>query len=326
MQRHQCQEEPLLTTTFQSLDAKTGGNLSFDDIPNLLEQNKAVVKFSIRGQQVVFDPNCDKGCDKQNRARGDMQHAILKHLLNEVDLPDMDLMVSVLDGSPTETDQVGIMRTEGCAGKDLLVIPRSLLRLHMRQKQPVCSQHYPQAVFRGASNGLLRNDTTLRYFAASLSKSRPELVDAGYTFAGRDSPFSCDHLQSEGLMKNKLSYQEQQCYSTVLVIDGYSVPDRLAQQLLWGLPTVFMHDVLDEKNHCTIDEFWYHELKPDKDFIQASPDNLETVLENLLENPEHGTRIGQSGKKFVQQQLSMNRMKCYLFQLLSEYGRRYAMN
>jgi len=85
-----------------------------------------------------------------------------------------------------------------------------------------------------------------------------------------------------------------------------------------------MHNGKDEKR-CTIDEFWYQELTPDVDYLLATSYNLETVLENLLRDPERRTLIGQSGKKFVQEHLSLDRLKCYLYQLVTEYGRRYAM-
>jgi len=322
-QRHQCQEEPLLATTFRSLDANTGGSLDFSDIPSLLNQNVWVIKFSIRDQKAVFD--FEDTAKKVVKIRGEMLHAQLRALLNEVDLPDMDLMVSVDDASPTVQGQPGIIRTEGCVGKDLLMIPRSVLQLPRAAAQPpVCSQQYQKAVFRGGTTGPMQSN--LRYFAANLSKSRPDLLDAGFTWGGgHGSSWSPADLQDRSLMKSVLTSAEQQCYSAVLVIDGHSVPDRLPSQLLWGLPTVFMHNIADTQDHCTIDEFWYQDLRPDVDFIKAKSDNLETVLENLLRDPERRTLIGQSGKKFVQKHLSLSRLKCYLHHFLSEYGRRYAI-
>mmetsp|Transcript_57534 Transcript_57534/g.101945 ORF Transcript_57534/g.101945 Transcript_57534/m.101945 type:complete len:431 (+) Transcript_57534:70-1362(+) len=336
LQRHQCQEEPSLQAAFRSLDVKRQGDkLSFTNIPSLLQENVGLVKVSISDQVATLDiGNTDVPQFQHSKeAFGNLFLAQVNALLDEVDLPDMDIVLSLLDGSPVPDDQVGIFRTEGKVGKDLLTLPRSVLKLSDDKTvgSSACAQRINKAVFRGATTGAqpasaspaafdAAERSSMRYFAANLSKYRPDLLDAGFYDQGAVqswAPFK-EALKNSGMIKSFLSYEDQQCYSTVLVIDGNSVPDRFAEQLLWGLPTVFMHS--DAPRY---DEFWYPELRPDVDFISAKPGNLEMTLEALSNDPQRRAYVGRNGREYVQQHLTLDRLKCYMTKLLFEYGIRY---
>mmetsp|Transcript_2606 Transcript_2606/g.4770 ORF Transcript_2606/g.4770 Transcript_2606/m.4770 type:complete len:423 (-) Transcript_2606:119-1387(-) len=328
-QRHQCQEEPLLTATFKKLDATTGGVLkfpgfrkSFDEAPTIRIANyshQSLIKLSVKSGRAYLDVGSVYEFLEQRQARGEAFLMQVEALLEEVDLPDMDIPLSVLDTSPVPPQQMGILRSEGRLGEDLLMLPRSVLQLAGIDKgsHHCLDKQESQAVFRGATTGPHSDRPHMqnpRYFAANLSKRRPDILDAGFSnvIQGWDDA----QLKAEGFVKGFLSYGAQQCYSAVLVIDGNSVPDRLPEQLGWGLPVVFMR-------HYHVDEFWYPELTPNRT-VQASSENLEATLDELMNDEKRRVSIGSHGREYVEKRLTVDRLKCYLHQLLSEYGRRFS--
>jgi hypothetical protein len=137
---------------------------------------EGLVTLSIRKNKVA--------ADKVLRWTVPLYVAQVQALLDEVDLPDMDFKFSKDDHSPVPMGSVGIFRTEGQIGEDLLLIPRSVLKLDFTAKTaPMCAQHYQKAVFRGSLDGPKQDNA--RYFAANFSKVHPDLLDAGFTNVGQ---------------------------------------------------------------------------------------------------------------------------------------------
>lgn len=171
-----------------------------------------------------------------------------------------------------------------------------------------------------------------RFRVASLSKRRPDLLDAGFNKvfgigdAKEDTTKMQRWLEGEGLWKGTLSDDEQRCYAAVAVVDGYTVPDRLAKQLAYGIPVVFVRAPrpFHRWNPSPTKEFWYDELQNGTDYLTATLDTLEGVLEKLLAAPE-ATRdmLGRNSLRYVQQHLTEQRVVCYLTQALQMYAERY---
>jgi len=340
MDRHSCQKEPTLAASFKALDEKTGGSLSSFHIKDLMKANTpqaCLLEISLKSNAVTVVDDEDSGPDGCREGevdrRKDLLLAQLRALLDEVDLPDMDLVFCPRDGCEFkdwgfDADTSFTFRSEGRVGEDLLLLPRSVLSLTWDPTpagQPFCYGNIEKVVFRGSTTGpgpettngdyLRAAQQNMRFFAANLSQHRPDILDAGFTHLAQDwTPFK-DVVGQSGFKKGWLTYDQQQCYAAVLNIDGNAQPDRLPEQLLWGIPTVFMH------NHT--DEFWYPELKSDIHYVTADMQNLEGVIEALLNDHQRRTDIVNNAHKFVQEHLNVNRLKCYLYQLLSEYSDRY---
>jgi hypothetical protein len=333
--RHHCKDEPTLTEAFAMLDENTGGKITSKDVENDFDNELVGLRFFIKDGRVTHEV-------KKGRKEGILQArvgeyvALIQDLLNEVELPDMQFAVSLLDRSP---GTAVALKTEGVPGQDLLMIPRSLVDwgkqstslVEESMKNP-CSSKQTQAVFRGATTGgfqkwnasapdhpLLTSDRRPlpRYEVAALSQDRPELLDAGFTTVVQaDEPARfTEVLKKRGMLRDFLSDQDQRCYGAVVVVDGNSLPDRLPRQLAYGIPVVFLHEKADE--------FWYKELQAGTDYVQATTSTLAAVLEKLQARPDLSRCIGKNGQSFVLEHLSQSRLKCYLYKLLSEYGKRY---
>ena len=72
----------------------------------------------------------------------------------------------------------------------------------------------------------------------------------------------------------------QRCYAAVVVVDGYTVPDRLAKQFAYGIPVVFVRAThpFHTWNPSPTAEFWYNELQEGTDYVAATQDTVEAVL------------------------------------------------
>jgi len=257
----------------------------------------------------------------------------------------------------------GVILAEGVPGRDILTLPRSMILgsstesghsgrtgsspagVQNVDNPPVCAgEHKNLAIFRGSTTGAtekphiwrgdaslpirdINGDPTPRYEAALLSKRRPDLLDAGFTSCAGDlQPKGMweDHLRKEGLWRNSTNYEEQSCYSVILVIDGNTVADRLPEQMTWGLPVVLIRKRdSNEPGARKNSEFWYPELISWKHYVLATTETLESVLETLLANADLRKHIGQTGQQFIKQRLSPDRLSCYSFKMLSLYGDRY---
>jgi len=333
--RHQCGPEPTLDAAFASLDAKIGGSINREDVIKASRNESIGLRFVVRDG--VLSHYVSRGRkEAMVRARLPAYVSLLNDLLSEVELPDMEFAVSLLDRSPGSAH---VFKTEGDPGKDLLFIPRSLSdwgraarSLAEKYAREPCTRQHPQAVFRGATTGgrhvwnASASDRPLRAFDGSqlprfdvvaLSNERPDLLDAGFTevVQSNEPKFLKQSLHAQGMMRGFLSDDEQRCFAAAVVVDGNSMPDRFPRQLAYGVPVVLVHRQSDE--------FWYKELRPGVHYLPATPGTLVEVLEKLRGKPELARCIGANGRRFLIDHLNENRLKCYLHRLLTEYSKRY---
>jgi hypothetical protein len=338
--RHQCGPEPTIDAAMSALDASTGGRVTPEDVNRAFMDESVGLHFAIRKGKLSYNVSSGKRHDIL-RDRVGAYASLLQDILNEVDLPDMEFAMSIMDRSAGPSF---VFKTEGTPGKDLLLVPRSLAdwghlpqRLAAESMQKPCVHKKQTAIFRGATTGgkhrwnanvseqhLLdfNGEPLPRYQVVALSRSRPDLLDAGFTrVVQADMPqLFLESLKAQGMMRDVLSDDEQRCHAAVVVVDGNSLPDRLPRQLAYGVPVVFLHEQI---RHQQFDEFWYNELRPGVDYVRATPDTLSAVLEKLRARPDVARCIGQNGRRFVMKHLSESRLKCYSHRLLSEYAKRY---
>mmetsp|Transcript_6300 Transcript_6300/g.10618 ORF Transcript_6300/g.10618 Transcript_6300/m.10618 type:complete len:502 (-) Transcript_6300:15-1520(-) len=284
---------------------------------------------------------------KADIRRAEFFKQMLNRLLAEVTLPNMKFLLCLNDiGASTPY----IFYNEGHPGSDLLFLPRSLLAFELREGRRFPDQclgtRKSVAVFRGATTGSypwmiepvlpLRdrfNQVAMRYKIADLSKRRPDLLDAGFTSVTQVEPGHESEvksaLQKGGLMKGYLDDSQQQCFAAVVVPDGNTQADRLPRQMMYGIPVVVVHEHTKPPpgaQHPLLwnDEFWYGEPQNGRDWLMIHVEELEGTLERLLSDPQKMSMLGKSARAYAQDQLSVRRSKCYVYQLLSEYAKHYS--
>lgn len=117
--------------------------------------------------------------------------------------------------------------------------------------------------------------------------------------------------------ETRMTDDQQTCYAAIIVPYGNSVADRLPRQLALGVPVIMMRDRTD------VDEFWYEEIINGTQWIEATPETLEVILERLLKDEERQKRLGAEARRFVEERFSERRLKCYVYRLLSGYAQEY---
>eukprot|EP00441_Pelagodinium_beii_P012094 CAMPEP_0197694020 /NCGR_PEP_ID=MMETSP1338-20131121/113281_1 /TAXON_ID=43686 ORGANISM="Pelagodinium beii, Strain RCC1491" /NCGR_SAMPLE_ID=MMETSP1338 /ASSEMBLY_ACC=CAM_ASM_000754 /LENGTH=415 /DNA_ID=CAMNT_0043276819 /DNA_START=125 /DNA_END=1369 /DNA_ORIENTATION=+ len=350
--RHQCKDEDVLRETFDYLKYVTAGDFRCADIRRRLGHVHGLGFLSVNQRKVSLELSKAPSVWGDPLPSTDVKRAvhfqkIVQDLLDEVDLPDMEFAVHFPDDNvPTLLDGTPILQNQGRVGKDLLHVPRSLwdiLSGNMSTKTNdianiTCASRIPKAVFRGAptgfdgpsnSSGAAFQEATLRnwrYRVASLSARRPDILDAGFhhIYGG----WSSFQSSMKHVMKDPLTDQQLACYSAVVVVDGNTLADRLPHQLKYGIPVILLHHAnmsFTQANYraitTSIDEFWYPELTAGQDYMQASTENLEGLLDTMSKSWSSYKSIGSRGRTYVMNALGTDRLKCYMYQLLSEYGR-----
>jgi hypothetical protein len=233
---------------------------------------------------------------------------MLLDVAKEARLPKISFVLSWSDGSPAwdgaalphlEAYQVpvlGVWRTEGRPGTDILSIPRSLsdwgkeVRAGLNRIPNASYTPTSFAVFRGQRKNVWRAEIQ------ALAEKRPDLIDAGTNF---------------------LTDEQQMRFEVVLAPDGHSLPDRLARQMAYGKPVVFIHPI------ASVNEFWYPELQPWVHYVPSSGLDLEATLDTLQKDPFLTHQIGARGKQFVEGRFTEHRIRCYMYRLLEEYAARF---
>lgn len=359
LRKYKCDAEPTLTAAFKRLDANGYGTIHSSDLPTAFSWENALAEFTIKGgraEETGRSPINEKwATDREEQ----YQH-MLNDILKEVQVPDMKLLVRISDWAYLGPGSQYVLSNDGRPGSDLLFLPRSLIdwgdSFHAVPHGDCKEKKKNIAVFRGSSTGApwvynasrplpLRDRAGvvgLRYRAANLSKHRPDLLDAGFTKV-QDSPhFYPDRnhtkyfeiaLRKEGLIKGFLNDYEQHCFSAVVVIDGHAQADRLPRQMMYGIPVIVIHEqkkatplwhtAASTHPETWQDEFWYGEPRNGKDWLMISIGELEETLENLLSDPAKMAMLGRNARSYVQERLSKRRVKCYMYSLLTEYGKRY---
>jgi hypothetical protein len=279
-----------------------------------------------------------RNCDSQ------LYINLTEALLSEVDLPDMEFVVRAGDNT---VGPLGALYSEGIVGEDLLLPGREFAdgqrngtTKSIRKGHQNCSVVHKGAVFRGQPSGTDfgdQNDSlplvdslglpSPRYEAVLLSKRRPDLLDAGFYRGVPDEnilPNLAQQMRTGGLIKDSLNDEDQRCYEAIVVIDGASVADRLPNQLAYGIPLILVRNRQGRLGRRVNDEFYYPEMVDGVHYFSATPESLETVLEDVLALPA-ATRaeVGERGQQFVQDKLSDDRIRCYTYNLLTEYAARF---
>lgn len=328
---------------------------------NIDGQNYWLVLFTIKGgrAEMTTISNSSKPGLVQRRAKEYQQ--LLNVILSEVKTHDMKLLISLSDTGYTGPGKEYVLSNDGNPGSDLLFLPRSLFHhglgsLKQIAALPNCTYSTGKAVFRGSTTGSawvynasrplpLRDSTGavgLRYKVANLSRYRPDLLDAGFTKVIDEDHLPPDRghrlsfemaLKQEGLMKGRLTDYQQKCSSAVVVVDGHAQADRLPRQMTYGNPVIIIHEhkkripswqkAASPNAERWQDEFWYGEPRHGLEWLWIGIDELEKTLETLLSDPARMAMLGRNARAFVQERLSERRLKCYMYALLTEYGKRY---
>jgi hypothetical protein len=284
-------------------------------------RNVGMLRFDLSDQQVDVSPkhNFDFVTNMDLPFEEVYPPQLWLEAAKKVRLPNISLILSFADGSPdwdAETmaesqrttnsiseyraARVGILRTEGRPGVDLLSIPRGLSDWGGKMRSTLDAE--PNASYSPKSFAVFRGHATgfgWRKAISELAQRRPDLIDAG---SGDD-----DWLTDEQQMR----------FQAIIAPDGNSIPDRLSRQLAYGVPVVFVHPLE------SLNEFWYSELVPWVHYVPSSGQDLEMTLDSLRENPALAQQIGLNGKRFVEERLTEHRVRCYLYTFLQEYAARF---
>jgi len=330
---YQCPVEPTITRAFAHLDssnitlnsdfiAKVGGGYLY---PLDRTGYGGTMRFDIADHQVDITPKAWYAHWGKTIADTNAGFPrIFLDIAKEVQLPNISFIISMADGSPAhrarkmpwlnistmnlwtnavpgphpyEIAPLGVWRTEGRPGVDLLSLPRSVsdwgrsVRSMFEKRANASFSPTSFAVFRGRDTGL-----GYRQDVRSFSKRRPDLLDAGV---------------------DPLSDEQQMRFKAVVVIDGQSLADRLPRQMAYGVPVVLVHPLE------SLNEFWYHEMRPWEHYVPASVSDLELTLDTLQKDPHLAREIGLNGKRFIEERLSERRLRCYMYRLLQEYAARF---
>lgn len=312
-----CPDEPAVDFAMQAT-----GHINATDMEAAFQTPYIGAKISITNN-LVSSQLLESEFKSGVKARINRYVDMIKALSLKVLLPDLELVVSVLDGSPGPP---GVLRTEGVPKKDLLLPGRAFPFAEPHSSACNKGQLTPGAVFRGSTTGGLwkwnethplplrnENGISTRYRIVELGRRRPELLNAGFSSVVQsdDNEKFTDALGQQGFMASPLTDEEQKCFQAVIVPDGNSLPDRLIHQLLYGTPIIFIHEKHQEN------EFWYPELIPWVHYVPSAADDLETTLDALLQHDAVMKCIGENGRRFVQMQLTPHRAECYMTRLLS---------
>jgi hypothetical protein len=146
-----------------------------------------------------------------------------------------------------------------------------------------------------------------------LARKRPNLLDASFVHIQLTSDVFKKML-AEGLSGATLSPMEQQQYRVIIMVDGNTVPDRFAAQLLSG-PAV----VRQESAHH---EYWSEELIPWVHYIPVREDleDLEETLDRVLANATLLMSVSAAARNFVFDRLSPATIRRYWSEVLGLYS------
>jgi len=320
--KHDCPAEPAITSAFRQIDASNislnsdfitlhSEGLDPDEVSHKIKYG--VFRFDISDNQVdVSNWHAPSwGSKIIDTSLGFPK--MLIDVAKEARLPNISFVLSWGDGSPAWgaaalngnalfptngyiVPDLGVWRTEGRPGEDILSIPRSLsdwgedVRAMLNKIPNASYTPTSFAVFRGQESVVWREDIQ------SLAQRRPHLIDAGTIF---------------------LTDEQQMRFEVVICPDGHSLPDRLARQMAYGKAIVLIHPLE------SVNEYWYPELQPWVHYVPSSGADLEKTLDTLSKQPFLARQIGARGKQFVEERFTERRIRCYMYRLLEEYAARY---
>lgn len=363
LKRHGCKEEPTIKAVFKELDANYPDGVTDEVVLQQFEElGDLGFIFNISKDTLTYVTKPGSWSDTLD-ARAQQYQSMLQELLDEVRLPHMKFVLSLMDGAPGGQ---WVFRNEGFLGRELMILPRALLdwgadvadMVETTETVP-CETISRKGVFRGATTGSgtegwiwdgsrplpLRDPSGWvppRYVAAELAKDHPDILDAGFTSvvgAGEHSEDLQEKMADANLIKDELDDDQQRCYAAVVVIDGNAQADRLPRQMAYGTATIVVHnstrrwpDMYSKLTHTKYlpnignDEFWYGEPENGKHWLIVDVEHLEYTLRRVLANEKLRTELGRNSLAYVKERLTESRLKCYMYTLMSEYAKRYKKN
>jgi len=151
--------------------------------------------------------------------------------------------------------------------------------------------------------------TAWRYLLSELSKKHPDLYDV-------ITPQHGEHTSAY------IPIQHFCNYTYLIHHEGIAYSARLKYLMMCNSTVIFSHKT-DFRNVSY--EFWYDLLKPYENYVPLNPSEEEKAVElilNLRENETEAQRIAYNGFKLARDSLSLDNIKCYWQQLLTEYSKR----
>jgi hypothetical protein len=204
----------------------------------------------------------------------------------------------------------------------------NLFRLARRGAQQPWLSRKNKAVWRGSTTGALYTLENWRDLPRSkvvaASTAFPDLLDARFSDISQVREEQRTEItrifQSEKMLGERMTYDEQMQYRMVVVVDGNSVPDRFAEQLAMGAAVLKV-----DSSHR---EFWYGDAIPNVHYIPVARDVSDLAARvreaQLPENSEWVRGVAQRGSVFIRSRLSKDALGCYWVQLLKAYGSHFA--
>jgi hypothetical protein len=317
--------------------------LTSDDIERFFLEGRMVhethfhymVRVQIVGGQIFVSEDTDLHRDVRGRLNRVVES--LHNALTAYDLPDADFALQVGDGAPWEllpfkTKGEGLEISVPFFAQDkprsvnaILIPPRgcldpdySAIDWCFSNSEVARASRIRRAVWRGSTTGgNYAADSwqrEARTKVVKLSRKRPDLLDASFVHI-KPTNDVFKRMLAEGLNGPSMATSEQREYAVIIVVDGNTVPDRLASQLLSG-PAV----VRQESFHH---EYWYDDMKPWVHYIPVREDlaDLEETLEKALTDEAMLANVSAAARSFVLKHLSPANIRGYWNDVLTLYSK-----
>jgi len=157
-----CGPEPLLESYFKKVDQ--AGGFHIEKLQEMIDDPLFGIAFKIKQGQLTWNTKRTSQASITHRAQ--WFRRTIERVINEMGLPDMELVVSMGDGAPGPRGGFGVpgppglFKVEGFPGEDLLFLPRSLVLSDLDldkcfRQNASCppEQRKPVAIFRGSTTG-----------------------------------------------------------------------------------------------------------------------------------------------------------------------------
>lgn len=283
---------------------------------------------------------------KEYTSRDSRLEKAIKTLLLQTKVPDLDFLLSPMDGVPEPyfsensfhtTDQVPILAQAKIAKTPFIVLipdqfslsddwaKLSLEILHLNE-QIAWESKQENANWRGGLTDLgipsnemqnlkLEDFFSPRFLIAELSDSFPELIDAGIHWIYREGAEIASHPTIKKVVKGSLSHEQQLSHKYLPVLDGHMCTYPGYQWRLLSNSVVFKQ----ESNQI---QWFYLALKPFEHFIPIE-NRMEDLISRILWAKEHdreARRISENAQLFARENLMIEDDYFYLLQVFKRYA------
>ena len=342
----------MVNVAMQTLRKLDHGSLQSRDIGRLRRlrpQYQALTRVQIvNGSLFVTFPRRED----QATCSGCLENIVesLTLLLSIARFPDVDFLVDVGENSCHKTfgpkvhtkperahGPVAIFATETEDGCDNVLIPpraydsipdNARWAAHASDAEGAWAWHrrMNKAVFRGATTGPRLFDAKTgaprapRAIAVALSLRRPKLLDARFAsrggFGGAGSSALDATLREKGMSDAEggfMTWHEALRYRAALVIDGNTVPDRLAFILASSTAVLKVKSRRREAYHSKMRPYVHYVP------VKADASNLESQLVWALANATRLRGIARNGATLALTHLSRRATLCHWTSLLLRY-------